>query len=139
MLKLHIQMHTRCSPSLLLDDPTISPRKTWYQQLAQYAAELVKNPKVPPTKQKHKTENKQAAVEHKAGFGNGSERTRGIVTGIREVPKGMDGLKKSQGCNELRREWNKVQTSSGDWKEACRMGERTDRPTRGTDVDSGRI
>ena len=59
-------------------------------------------------------ENKKTALEHKDGFGRGSDRTRGIVTGIRESPKGPERPKKSQGCNELKRELNKVQVSSGD-------------------------
>ena len=63
----------------------------------------------------YKTENKKTAVEHKGGFRKGSDRTRGIVTGIREIPKGPGRPKKSRGCNELKRESNKVQASSGDW------------------------
>ena len=61
----------------------------------------------------YKTENKKTAPEHKDGFGKGSDRTRGIITGIREIPKGPERPKKSRGCNELKRELNKVQLSLG--------------------------
>ena len=59
-------------------------------------------------------ENKKTALEHKDGFVRGSDRTRGIVTGIREIPKGPERPKKSWGCNEHKKEFNKVQVSSGD-------------------------
>ena len=59
-------------------------------------------------------ENKKTAPEHKDGVGKGSDRTRGIVAGIREIPKGPERPKKSQGCSELKRELNQVQVSSGD-------------------------
>lgn len=76
----------------------------------------------------YNTGNTQAAVqEHQEGFGTGSGRTRGIVTGIRKVPKGLERLKTSGGCNELRRESNKVQMSSGDRMEAHQSGGREER------------
>ena len=69
---------------------------------------------VPGTKQKCTIRRKtKTAPEHKDGVGKGSDRTRGIVTGIREIPKGPERPKKSQGCNELKRELNKVQLSLG--------------------------
>ena len=61
-----------------------------------------------------KTENRETALEHKDDFGKGSDGTRGIVTGIREIPTGPERPKKSWGCGELKRELNKVQMSSGD-------------------------
>lgn len=71
--------------------------------------------------------NKQAAAEHKEGFGKGSHRTRGVVAGIREVPKGLQRLKKSQGCREHRRELNQVQVSSGERMRMDGMAQRTER------------
>ena len=69
-------------------------------------------------------ENKKTALEHKYGFGKGSDRTRGIVTGIREVLKGPERPKKSWGCNEeLKSELKPGKSCQRLWNEAePRMG-----------------
>ena len=78
-------------------------------------------------------------MEHTDGFGRGSDRTRGIITGMSEILKGPERPKKSWGCNELKKELNKVQMSSGDRMEAHQTEERTARLTGVTDADSGRV
>ena len=63
----------------------------------------------------------KTALEHKDGFGKGSDRTGDIITGIREVLRRPERLKKSWGHNgELKREFNKVQmpSAAGDRMEA---------------------
>lgn len=56
----------------------------------------------------------KTAVEHKDGFGKGSDGTGNIITGIGQVLRRPERPKKSWEHNEeLKKEFNKVQVPSG--------------------------